>query len=249
MKERSIPFTYGIPEILDSRKTQTRRVITPQPIRHPKKKYWDLNIRKGQWFTWQDGLNLSRDLIEYCPYGKVGDRLWVKETLRESSVGSNDTHKAGYAANLPINDKPDLRFHDAAVKRDGKMVDWWDLWRKRDPSKKPPETCSSRFMPRWASRIILEITDIRVERVQEININDAIAEGIEYECDDKGFRWYKWYGKFFEKNGQLTKDPINSYKTLWDKFNAKRGYGWDINPWVWVITFKQIGQDNDRSRV
>lgn len=74
------------------------------------------------------------------------------------------------------------------------------------------------FMPRWASRITLEITSVRAERVQEISEGDAIEEGITWDQDH---------------------DYVGEYRKLWDSINAKRGFGWDVNPWVWVIDFQR----------
>jgi hypothetical protein len=76
-------------------------------------------------------------------------------------------------------------------------------------------------MPRWASRITLEITDLRVERVQEIPPQDVIAEGITRRTEDCA-------------------EELGEFRELWNTINAKRGYGWDANPWVWVVTFKQL---------
>lgn len=82
-------------------------------------------------------------------------------------------------------------------------------------------------MPRWTSRITLEITDVRVQRVQEISEEDAIAEGIQLNTlGPPATRGY--YG------------PRNHFKHLWDSINAKRGYSWESNPWVWAVTFKRI---------
>jgi len=78
-------------------------------------------------------------------------------------------------------------------------------------------------MPRWASRITLEITEVRVERVQEISLNDIRAEGIP---DDRA-----------TYNAPI---QVEKFRTLWDSLNAKRGYSWSNNPWVWVITFRRV---------
>lgn len=75
-------------------------------------------------------------------------------------------------------------------------------------------------MPKWASRITLEITDIRVKRVQNISHNDACREGV--LLDGPG------------------DDPVSAFERLWDTINAKSGFGWDSNPWVWVIEFKRV---------
>ena len=94
----------------------------------------------------------------------------------------------------------------------------------------------SIHMPRWASRINLKITSIKAERVQGISWTDAINEGIERR--DKNFCiWYKDYSK--PKKG-FSNLPVDSFRTLWDSINAKRGYGWDANPWVWVVEFEVI---------
>ncbi len=81
----------------------------------------------------------------------------------------------------------------------------------------------SIFMPRWASRILLEVTDVRVERVQDIREEDARADcGKEKCCEAEGH------------------GAIVAFHGLWDSINAKRGFGWDVNPWVWVVEFKRI---------
>lgn len=80
-------------------------------------------------------------------------------------------------------------------------------------------------MPRWASRIDLEITEVRVERLQEISEDDAWAEGVD---------WYSIENKI-DGVGRAQQ----AFKKIWDSFNLKRGYGWDTNPWVWVIGFRR----------
>ena len=87
----------------------------------------------------------------------------------------------------------------------------------------------SIFMPRWASRITLEITDIRVERVQEITEEDAKAEGTTPSIVGSDREYLKYRAGFM---------------TLWDKLNAKRGYSWESNCWVWVVSFKVVNNDN-----
>lgn len=85
------------------------------------------------------------------------------------------------------------------------------------------------FMPRWASRITLEVTEVRVQRLQEISEEDAIAEGISKEyCDPIG------------KHSKADWHIRNDYRDLWNSINSKRGYSWDSNPWVWCISFKVI---------
>jgi hypothetical protein len=88
-------------------------------------------------------------------------------------------------------------------------------------------------MPRWASRITLEITDVRVERVQNISEEDAEAEGLHRDPNNPSL----WTWGDYPSGSN---NPCYAYELLWDSINEKRGYGWDTNPWVWVITFKRI---------
>ncbi len=124
-----------------------------------------------------------------CPYGDVGDRLWVRETW--CYYGAGDAH-LGYKATDEI--CPDA-------------IDKW----------KP-----SIYMPRAASRIMLEVTEVRVQRLQDISEEDAIAEGI--PKDD-------WFGLLTVKR---------DFQELWNAINEKRGYGWDSNPWVWAVSFEVL---------
>jgi hypothetical protein len=96
-------------------------------------------------------------------------------------------------------------------------------------------------MPRRASRLTLEITGVRVERLQKITSKDAIAEGIETE-NYLGSPNYKFYGKDLERLNQWTRNPIWSYETLWEKINGKGS--WALNPWVWVIEFRKLSTIN-----
>ena len=196
MRERPIIMgADSVRAILDGRKTQTRRVIKPQPkfIGAPNVPFkTDDANPKG---------------IINCPYGKVGDRLWVRETVFfETFHQQSDEELKRYGFNPNIG-----------------------VWVYRaDNHDYPTITAnwtSPMFMPREASRITLQITDIRVERVQDITEEDAIAEGVE------------------------SFNTVASYSYLWDSLNAKRGYPWENNPWVWVISFKQIhNQKEDDKR-
>jgi predicted transcriptional regulator len=85
-------------------------------------------------------------------------------------------------------------------------------------------------MPRWASRILLEVVSIRVERVQEIDINGIIAEGI-----------HESYVATVESG--IINPPLHAFRKLWDSINEKRGYSWEVNPWVWVVEFKRIDEE------
>lgn len=138
-----------------------------------------------------------------CPYGVPGDRLWVRETFAPFSTGG-----AVYRA-----DKP--RFSPGAHEVVG------GSWHP------------SIHMPRWASRITLAITSVRVQRLQDISGADALAEGVSLD----GAR----LGHDIDIDGGVTAAfAIGRYRELWDIINAARGFGWDANPWVWVVEFRKV---------
>lgn len=191
--------------ILCDRKLETRRVMKPQPWGKP------LRVKEISWF---DGGSMP-DVASACPHGKPGGHLWVKETaiISPKQFAQRD--------DTCVNDyEGDHRFIQyIATHPDTEAAGWYKL-------KKTP----SIFMPRWASRITLEITDVRVERVRDITAEDAILEGIEQV--GQGWRDYL-------KRGAIC-GPCDSFHSLWDSINAKRGFGWETNPWVWVIAFRRI---------
>jgi hypothetical protein len=187
MKERPIIMgAESVRAILEGRKTQSRRVIKPQP-----KFIGSPNVP----FKTDDA---NPKGIINCPYGKVGDRLWVRETVFFETFHQQS---------------------DEELERDGFNPNIGVWVYRADNHDYPTITAnwtSPMFMPREASRITLQITDIRVERVQDITEEDAIAEGVE------------------------SFNTVASYSYLWDSLNAKRGYPWENNPWVWVISFKRV---------
>ena len=145
-------------------------------------------------------------LAKGCPYGDPGDKLWVRETFCETANVRGDGH---YLCRYRAGDEYD------------KIVECAGPW-------KP-----SIFMPRWASRITLEITSVRVERLQKINAVDAIAEGIEPTREQPGHFNWKWYGL---NNAQC--NAVMSFEMLWIMINGPES--WDANPWVWVIKFRRV---------
>lgn len=238
MKERPILFSGPmVKAILDGTKTQTRRVMKPQAeqVKHP---IWVVAIDEPLWFL--SGYN--GETYEYrCPYGLPGDRLYVRETFRH--FGNLYRHGMVYEQVLYQTDDAAREipyFHTGDGKINPPVRKWWN-------TGKYPWT-TARYMPRRYSRIDLEITEVRVERVQEITEDDARAEGA------KPCFWYTGGGRLPESEhrnlagpglkSQLEGTPATSWRNgfanLWDSINAKRGFGWDENPWVWVITFRRI---------
>ncbi|MFH0907666.1 MAG: hypothetical protein V1929_02755 [bacterium] len=211
MKEHPILMSaVMIPALLAGEKTQTRRVITT-PIDEWAARRWPppegdtilLRVRA-------DGTSLRL----HCPYGIPGERLWVKESLRgDGQPGNRRVGIARYAVdgNMVLEKIEDAGRADV-------------LWEWKRP------VLPARFMPRWASRITLEITDVRVQRVQEISNEDALAEGVIEENGD-----YHWPGRnTFRRNARI------AFSEGWDDINAKRRLGFDVNPWVWALTFRRI---------
>jgi len=203
MKERPIIFSAEmVRAILDGRKTMTRRVIKDVSSiynDHPS------NVIDNSWsFNLASGgcQNYSppRTYIK-CPYGHSGSKLWVKETWADALNFGFYTGKYFYRASY-INGGP----YDDVKK-----------WRP------------SIYMPRCASRITLEITAIRVERLQDISDGDVLREGVTREM--------MFSGMFPKPPGAPL---VARFKYLWDSLNAERSYGWDTNPYVWVIAFKRI---------
>lgn len=208
-RERPIPFTREMVQaILGGRKSQTRRIVKPQPVFH--RSPWP----DGSW-EWQGGNQLLNaeygaayvhtgyrallDLMSpFCPKGKAGDRLWVRETYQH--VADAGAGYYVYAADYSDEHRENLK-----------------PWK------------SGRFMPKAAARLWLEITNVRVERIQEISKGEVLAEGIVQFGTDTN------YIAGSNEKPELT--PQIAFAKLWQKINGKT-YPWHSNPFVWVIEFK-----------
>ena len=227
VKERPIIFSCEmVKTILDGKKTMTRRVVKSGFINNYKHahiiKQSSDKSREGKAYFYDkpvDGMVLSSQLVSN-PYGKVGDRLWVRETWQEIGPDCLLTYKATYPSDLYAK-RPELE----NVPPLASLKDRGYLWK------------SPMFMPRWASRILLEITDIRIERLQDIS---------EQDCEKEGFRFYPLSRICFKPSSakHLSGHGSNNYKSIfgeyWDTLNAKKGYQWSSNPWVWVVEFKVV---------
>lgn len=198
--------------ILDGRKTQTRRIVKPQPPSAATHAGVFLGgNHDGQW-SWMDGD--PRDFETWgmvdapdfrCPYGVPGDEIWVRETWRarekydrKPNAGPNPGSKICYEADAPFEEG-------------------LDVGRKR----------SALFLPRWATRIVRTLTDVRIERVQGISAEDALAEGVDGVTIE---------GRAYTIGAKS--DLILGYQQLWDSINLARGFGWDSNPFVYVLEWR-----------
>lgn len=230
MKERPILFSATmVRAILDGRKTQTRRVapIESLDIRQigDQMVAWNVDFSKaikGVLGTHSGGKFTdlqARSIIasQFNPYGQPGDRLWVREPWRIVGESPDDA--------LDMFDRDDVQYR---ADDDQSYIDTY----------RP-----SIYMPRWASRITLEITAVRVERLRDISEADAMAEGIERGQDFQG--WYRGPlsgdSAGLEQAGRDFKIPTAfpklAYRALWESINGPTS--WDANPWVWVIEFKR----------
>lgn len=198
MRDRPILFNDEmVRAILEGRKTQTRRVIKPQPEQPAPGSYFDAYNGGPQWNWWAADNRQHLDQIIKCPFGKPGDRLWVRETFAD---------EAGGTRNFPG--------EHIYYRADGDGVDLQGgCW-------KP-----SIHMPRWASRITLEITGVRVERLQEITLGDICKEGLASSIYDF----------------KPVQAGFLAFEELWESIYGPDS--WDANPWVWVIEFKRIEQE------
>lgn len=209
-RERPILFSGAmVSAILAGRKTQTRRILTPQPTEHTDREGRAMLRWRGSTYKacqlWADDFPAA--MLRYCPYGAVGQHLWVREGFWTQP-----------ALDLPLG-TPQPVAYDA----DG-LTECLEDYRKRP----------SIHMPRWASRLTLEITGVRAERLNAIGEADALAEGIVSEPDHVG-------PHFGPAPGQMTnRTAYAAFARLWDGINKARGFGWQTNPYVWVVEFRRL---------
>ena len=230
-KRRWIAYAHEVRAILDGRQSQFRRPMKPQPecgascprcivcgmdkpphgrsvpmesaagycCSHDCKGYWEEPLTGSLWPGESQGdFGYPVDWMGDCPFGKPGDRLWVREKFstylfREECWYWADGNEAKYDATIP---KPSIH------------------------------------MPRWASRINLEVTDVRTQRVQDVSEDDIKAEGVRPIMVDSG-------GETPWGAGIDVPDYWDPFIESWDSINTKRGFGWHLNPWTWVVLFEQ----------
>lgn len=216
MRERPILFSGPmVRALIDGRKTQTRRIVKPQPEQQEGRgPSWGTpggpRIPNGPRFAGGGRKVSMTDLIgQYCPYGAPGDRLWVRETC---SLMTIDPVAGAVSRSLST---------EEARQRTRFAADGTEPYGRWTPAI---------HMPRWASRLTLEVTGVRVERLNDISEADAQAEGVTLQ----------------EKSiymGAAAAAPHRfEFHRLWQQINGDRA-PWESNPWVWVVSFKRASQE------
>jgi hypothetical protein len=232
VKERPIIFSAPmVRAILDGRKTQTRRIVKPQPEpkeHEPGKHWW--RSAAAQMMVDVEGFLIGDDETVpgcFCPYGNIGDRLWVRETVcildRDHWWDSTEPKDHLYSLNTPRRNGCAYR---SETDSDGESI------RKGYGYKWTPAI----HMPRWASRLTLELTEVRVQRVQDIGHDGRRAAGVMAEgiTPEQIAIEQKWF--------HPDDAPAIAFSRLWESVNGKGS--WSRNDWVWAITFRRVEATN-----
>jgi len=217
MKERGLIFSGPMVRAnLEGRKTQTRRMRGLNEINENPDAYGGPEVnRLGVWTFWCPDFGEYTHKLVKCPYGVVGDRFYMRENLLLKREKDTPYFDVLYCA--------DNTHFDNGHELD----DWFMGYAGWYDSGKSKRIIPCIHMPEYAARPErFEITDIRVERVQDISDSDAIAEGIPDYPNFKG------------------DCPVDDFRELWDSIYVKRGYGWEINPWVFPISYRKL-RDNE----
>lgn len=216
--------------ILEGRKTVTRRALNSQALKNI-----GYGVQLGECHELPNEGPLHQNSVGYCndfcPFGLPGEKLWVRETF--ALLGNEDGVCVDWQERLQKGDEREAaRIYRASCTRAE-----YGLWQIPEKADWKPDTeemlyegawRSSIHMPRWASRILLEITEVRVERLHDITYEQAAAEGVhrgpqrEWCASDEG--------------GACHKNPVPAFRDLWQSV----GGDWEANPWVWVVEFKRV---------
>lgn len=252
MSERPILFSGEmVRAILDGRKTQTRRIMKPQPPDWGRLwRGWSLGSEHF-FFEFDCDTEGGRRWPAYyergvcCPFGVPGNLLWVRETYAiETNLGFRESFSPPFSDNRPIRWTVDEDGNEAWEQCHYRATDPAPLLSYDDREDPGVRWSPSIHMPRWASRITLRITDVRAERLTEISAEDAKAEGLKAitkdgklvkfgipdsdglpGTDDFGWPWDEW-----------CVDPRDAFRTIWESIHGKNS--WTQNPWVWVVSFE-----------
>jgi hypothetical protein len=228
MKERPILMNGAmVRAVLDGSKTQTRRIVKKVGLAAPAPQ----SVIDGA-ATYAGGM------VAHCPYGQPGDRIWVRETWGVISHAWDEAcNLIDWAPDRPATAISEMPFgqgyHSGHViyAADGAFE-----WSGDDDGDGDPRSAwhPSIHMPRRASRILLEIVSVRVERLKDISDADIVAEGIDMEALAESQDRYDIVCKGSGASGRATER--SAWRDLWES----TGGNWDANPWCWAITFKRV---------
>lgn len=226
MKERPIPVSGPeVRAILDGRQTQMRRIIKPQPQFGIGRYAEDGTPGEVDWVL----LDYDGDPIDSalrCPYGAPGERLWVREThaLAAPSLSGRLEYDGARLVDSPFGPVEVWYRADGALGIMSMLFADGPRWRP------------SIHMPRWASRLTLEVTQVRVERLQDISEADAIEEGL---LPVGGLNSQQMWA-YSETTGGHFVDPRVAFHMLWNSIHGADSLA--ANPWVWVVEFQKVGE-------
>ncbi|MCL7686176.1 hypothetical protein M8363_06410 [Klebsiella quasivariicola] len=249
MKERGMIFNGEmVRAILDGRKTQTRRImkLQPKPSKSRPGDFWFSSKKLESMVHVSDLAPGNSPIADYhlfiqehcCPFGAVGDRIWVRETWAD--VNLDGAPAVAYRADDEVYDlmeNESLLDEDGAFNYQDTRVSKYQFsaWHSDLISGIEGNWRPSIHMPRWASRILLEITDVRVERLNAISEEDAEAEGIDMEAL---YDSQDCYDCIADHNMTGRPTVTGAFKYLWESIYGEEG--WKSNPWVWVIEFNRV---------
>lgn len=245
--------------ILDGRKTQTRRVLKPQPETGKISRPFHPEHRSGRRWVFMARDDFPSYSFATCdfkvPYAS-GDQLWVKEGWRDEHPLAIQDGRYSQPGRAGIPGPPPVNYR-TIYRTDGEPLHIWRNGLEHpyfttagpvdDIAAQHPTVCSNfdradgkgvywenaRFMPRWASRLTLTVTDVRVQKLHEITCEDAEAEGIWYASQEYREQVCIWR----DAPAVIRRLRVTHFAKLWDSLNAGRGFGWDANPWVVALTF------------
>ena len=232
----------SIRAILDGEKVQTRRVIRGENL-SVVDRWVEPPSYGSRWYGYHGP---AACVARKCPFGMPGGQLWVRENWRIASLPVDECPAIQYRADDAIEWRDPFAMDDALWEE---YENWYERMNDQliedceraglQPNINeemaytwtwlsiPTRWRPSIHMPLWASRIALEILRVEVRRLQDISHSGAIAEGAHPWCREQGYEW-------------SSAKPRYWFMRMWNSLNQKRGYGWTINPWVWVLTFKLV---------
>lgn len=220
VKERPTLFSAPmVKAILEGKKTQTRRVVKLREFQRTETRGYDWTFRDRR-ALWNDYTTDRLVTSKHNPYGAPGDKLWVREAWSHDAPDLDACRSALDCCSIP---------------------GYGPYYRATEVAPDTLRWISPLFMPRWASRITLEITDVRVQRLQEISEDDARAEGVEPYTPPHGHisPEQRVPGPGFDRCRLGDQPHRLPFADLWDRINGKHA-PWGSNPWVWCVSFRRI---------